>query len=269
MHSWAKWTAKTVLVTTGFAAIGGGFAGVAYAGAGGTNLGTMPVLSDNHVGAQASIPIDICGNAAVVLGIAIAGCQGGAEVAAHHGPVGWPGVSLRGVRPAGSARVGSGGTIQQAGLSASNISAGSGDQVRGAVSVPTNICGNAAVVLGDSNVGCAGGATVGGWAREPRGQRDLPSSIQLAGLGTLPGLANLPTLAGLADLPLLRGLTSGGSLLPATALSAFTSNVDAGGMSGNSFVTLAVGALLAGAAALKLAGRRSRTRKAGNGRASA
>jgi hypothetical protein len=33
-------------------------------------------------------------------------------------------------------------------------------------------------------------------------------------------------------------------------------SVDGGGMSGNSFVALAVGALLAGAAALKLAGRR-------------
>jgi hypothetical protein len=40
-------------------------------------------------------------------------------------------------------------------------------------------------------------------------------------------------------------------------------------MSGDSFATLAIGALLAGAAALKLAGRRSKARKSGAGEVSA
>jgi small secreted domain DUF320 len=307
MNSWAKWTAKTVLVTTGFAAAGGGFAGVAFAGTGGTNTGNTSILSGTQVGAPVTVPVDVCGNAAALLGIATAGCQGGAEVLTHHAPAASHGIQIpvkvavnacgnavgnakAGCRggvalpggvvlpggPGGSGPQG-GGTIKQAGLSAGNISVGSGNmsvgsgnQVKVPVTVPANVCGNAAAVLGDSNAGCAGGATVGGRAHALADRsRRLLSSTQLAGLGTLPGLANLPTLAGFANLPLLQGLTGGGSLLPANALSAFTSNVDAGGMSSNSFVTLAIGALLAGAAALKLAGRRSRSRKVGTGEVSA
>jgi hypothetical protein len=289
MNSWAKWTAKTVLVTTGFAAAGGGFAGVAFAGTGGTNTGNTSILSGTQVGAPVNVPVNVCGNAAALLGIATAGCQGGAEVLAHHpaashgiqipvkvavnacgNAVGNAQASCQGgvVLPGGPAGSGpqAGGTIKHAGLSAGNLSVGSGNQVKVPVTVPANICGNAVAVLGGSNAGCVGGAAVGGRIHAlADGSRSLLSSTQLAGLGTLPGLANLPTLAGLANLPLLQGVTGGGSLLPASALSAFTSNVDGGGMSGNSFVTLAIGALLAGAAALKLAGRRSRSRKASTG----
>ena len=294
MNSWAKWTAKTVLVTTGFAAAGGGFAGVAFAGTGGTNTGNTSILSGTQVSAPVNIPVDACGNAAALLGIATAGCQGGAEVLAHHGRAGTAahgiqipvtvavnacgnavghakagcrgGVVLPG-GPVGSGPQDGGGEIKQAGLSAGNISVGSGSQVSVPVTVPANVCGNAAAVLGDSNAGCEGGATVGSRNRAlADGSRSLLSSAQLAGLGALP---NLPTLAGLANLPLLQGLTGGGPLLPASALSAFTSNVDSGGMSGNSFATLAIGALLAGAVALKLAGGRSRARKASAGEASA
>jgi hypothetical protein len=52
----------------------------------------------------------------------------------------------------------------------------------------------------------------------------------------------------------------GGNPIPGTALSAANS-----GMSSDSFAALAVGALLAGASALKIAGRRARDRKAGIG----
>jgi hypothetical protein len=321
MNSWAKWTAKTVLVTTGFAAAGGGFAGVALAGTGGTNAdSTTAILSGYQVSVPVSAPVDICGNAAALLGIAVAGCQGGAEVLAHHGPVGRParrahglrartlsaddggvgsgntvqipvkvavnacgnavgnaqagcqgGAELPGGDPAGSAADGS---IKHAGLSAGVLSAGdggvgSGNDVEVPVSVPANVCGNAAAVLGDSNAGCEGGATVGGTAHGLAVRKYALSSAQLAGLGALPGLANLPVLAGLTNLPLRPGLPGAGSLLPTSALSALTSNVAAGGMSGDSFATLAIGALLAGAAALKLAGRRSKARKAGAGEVSA
>ena len=299
MKSWAKWTAKTVLVTTGFAAAGGGFAGVAFAGTGGTNPGNISVLGSNQVSAPVSVPINICGNAAALLGIAAAGCQGGAEVIAHHYPAGRPGGDSQVLIPVkvavnacgnavGNARAGcqggvylpggdpaaDGGPIRRAGLSAGALSAGdgsvvSGKQVQIPISVPANICGNAAAVLGNSNAGCEGGATVGGRHDLAAGNEGRLTSDQLAGLGTLPGLANLPTLAALTNVPLLQGLTSTGSLLPANALSALTSNVDAGGMSGNSFATLAIGALLAGAAALKLAGRRSRARTVGAGEVSA
>jgi hypothetical protein len=308
MTSWAQWTAKTVLVTTGFAAAGGGFAGVAFAGtAGVTAVGNLSVLSGYQASIPVSIPVDICGNAAALLGIAVAGCQGGAEVVTHHGPAADYGRPAGGLS-AGNLSVGSGnsveipvkiaanvcgnaigharagcqggayvpadGSIEKAGpaaggLSVGNDSVGSGNSVDAPVSVPADICGNAAAVLGASNVGCAGGAAIGGRHRDGAGDPSrLLSSTQLAGLGALPGVANLPTLAGLSELPLVNGLTSG-SLLPASTLSAFSSDVTSGGMSGNSFATLAIGALLAGAAALKIAGRRSRARKPGTSEVSA
>jgi hypothetical protein len=93
------------------------------------------------------------------------------------------------------------------------------------------------------------------------GDTNVPAASQLAGLGALPGLADLPSLAGLANMPALNGVTGGGIPMPGTALSAANTS----GMSSDSFAALAVGALLAGASALKIAGRRARDRKAGFG----
>lgn len=90
------------------------------------------------------------------------------------------------------------------------------------------------------------------------GDTNVPAATQLAGLGALPGLEDLPSPAGLASTPARNGAQGGGIPMPGTALSAANS-----GMSSDSFVALAVGALLAGASALKIAGRRSRDRKAG------
>lgn len=379
MKSWAKLTAKTVLVTTGFAAAGGGFAGVAYADTGGTNAGNLSILSGNQISVPVSIPVDLCGNAAALLGIATAGCQGGAEVISQHGQNGKPVTSSSGQRvgnvsaasgnsvqipvkiaanacgnavgnaravcqggatvPGGEPGGQTSGTARQSGLSAGNIAIGDGNHVSAPVAAPVNVCGVAAAVLGVATATCEGGASVTGLANglpvssggplagqgaQPAGQSDSSagqsgqsagqgnllagqndqsasqsdnsagqgnqsagqgnqadsqgnqaagqagplSSAQLASLGTLPGLANLPVAAGLGNMPLLQGLNSGSSLLPASSLSALSSNVG-GGMSADSFVTLAVGALLAGAAALKLAGRRSRGRKAKAGEVSA
>jgi hypothetical protein len=338
MHPWAKLTAKTVLVTTGFAAAGGGFAGTAIASTGfagpGTSAGNISVLGGNQVNVPVSIPIDICGNAAALLGIASAGCQGGAEVTGASGITGpathdLSAASLPGGNPSlGNASVGSGSIVKvpvaiaanacgnavgnataqcqggvnvpsggqlvggptaggpgggphQAGLQAGNVSVGSGNNVQIPVTVPANVCGNAVAILGDSSAGCEGGASVGarhregnqegskegkkegnraGW-KEGKNDKASLSATQLAGLGTLPGAANLPTLAGLASMPGLQGPSGSGTLLPASTLSAMQSSVTDGGMSSTSFITLAIGALLAGAAALKLAGRRVSGRK--------
>jgi hypothetical protein len=92
------------------------------------------------------------------------------------------------------------------------------------------------------------------------GDTNVPAATQLAGLGALPGLADLPSSAGLASTPARNGAMGGGNPMPGTALSAANS-----GMSSDSFAALAVGALLAGASALKIAGRRARDRKAGIG----
>jgi hypothetical protein len=304
MKSWAIWTARTVLVTTGFVAAGGGIAGAALASApGGSDTGNVSVLGGNQVYVPVSVPADVCGNAAAILGFAAAGCQGGASVAGGaaadgasdgaqdpqagnisvvHGTVVRVPVVIAadacgnavgnatakchgGVHLPASAGLAPGGMSSGQGLRTGNVSVGSGNDVQIPVSVPVNACGNAVAVLGDSSAGCAGGATVGQRAVVGHHITDSstvkqPSAAQLAGIGALPGVASLPALGGLSGTPLLKGLTGGGALLPASTLSAY--QTQPGGMSDGSYATLAIGALLAGAAALKLAGGRPRPRTA-------
>jgi len=47
---------------------------------GGTNVGNISILSGNTIDIPIAIPINVCGNAIAVLGVAEAGCQGGADV---------------------------------------------------------------------------------------------------------------------------------------------------------------------------------------------
>jgi hypothetical protein len=314
MRPWAHWTARTAVVAVGLAAASGGLSGVALAGTdGGNGSGTVSVLSGNGLLAPLSLPVDICGNAAALLGIANAGCQIGAASI----------VTL----PAAGDSTGSG--------ASGGASVGSGNQVHAPVTVPVDVCGNAVAVLGASAAGCVGGASSsgtnanganaggpggGGGRAAPRGgatawpgfsrdsagplaglrpvsgltslsgvtgdgiqsaqgsgaqafgdtlnapgsgagTTDSPAVSQLVGLGALPGLADLVSSAGLANLPAPGGATGGSMLMPGSALSA----ADASGMSSDSFAALAIGALLAGAAALKIASRRARDRKAGIG----
>jgi len=67
MHSWASWTAKTVLVTTGFAVAGGGLAGAAFAGTG-TNAGNVSVLNGNQVSVPVSVPSTSAATRVALLG---------------------------------------------------------------------------------------------------------------------------------------------------------------------------------------------------------
>jgi hypothetical protein len=117
-------------------------------------------------------------------------------------------------------------------------------------------------VTGDRSASRTAGAdsTTGKTPATRAGDTNVPAATQLAGLGALPGLADLPSPAGLASTPAQNGAPGGGIPMPGTALSAANS-----GMSSDSFAVLAVGALLAGASALKIASRRTRDRKAGIG----
>jgi type IV secretion system protein TrbL len=112
-------------------------------------------------------------------------------------------------------------------------------------------------VAGASGASAPGTDRTSGHAPAIAGDTNVPAATQLAGLGALPGLADLPS-AGPASTPARKGAQGGGIPMPGTALSAASS-----GMSSDSFAALAVGALLAGASALKIAGRRARDRKAG------
>lgn len=48
-----------------------------------TTSGRSGVLSGNQIFAPISIPVNVCGNAVAILGVAVAGCKGGASVDVH------------------------------------------------------------------------------------------------------------------------------------------------------------------------------------------
>ncbi|GGS81521.1 chaplin family protein [Nonomuraea spiralis] len=107
-------------------------------GAGGNHTsGQSGVGAGNQVVAPITAPLNVCGNAAAVLGASTAHCKGGAAVWPHDG-------------------VGGGGnhTSGRSGVL-------SGNQVIAPITAPVNVCGNAVAVLGDAAAGCLGGAHVG------------------------------------------------------------------------------------------------------------
>ena len=168
----------------------------------------------------------------------------------------------------------------------------------------STVCDDASALLGIATAGCSGGGTAASFARPhatsisatsisaPSGSvwsvararsvsKDSSAassaSTALQGAarsGSLPGPAssaprqtfsdtlNAPGLgAGNTDTPAASRASGGSVHMPAGALN----TADASGMSSDSFAVLAIGALLAGAAALKIASRRARDRKAGIG----
>src|SRR3569833_1618551 len=108
--------------------------GHGYAGGGASTSGAHSILGGNQVHAPVTAPVNVCGNAAAVLGAALAGCKGGASV---HG-------------------VGGGGFH---GRTAGYGSIGGGNQLHAPVNAPINACGNA---IGNALAGCKGGAAVYG-----------------------------------------------------------------------------------------------------------
>ncbi len=89
--------------------------------------GTHSVLGGNQVQAPISAPIEICGNAVALLGRGQAGCQGRSEI--HGGSVAGGPTSGRG-------------------------SVGGGNQVTAPITVPIDVCGNAAAVIGRAYGSC-------------------------------------------------------------------------------------------------------------------
>ncbi len=280
MRPWARWTARTALVAVVSAAAGSGLSGIALAGTGGAgNAGVTTLLGGGGLLAPLNIPADVCGDASALLGIAVAGCRGGAVASVEKTRAADGSASQDGAAQAGN---GSGGSV----------SAGRGNRVNDPVNAPVDVCGNAVAEFGSAAASCAGGIstttnglgnssastvysgtatsgpdssalrqTFGDTLNAPglgAGNPDTPAASQLAGLGSLPGLADLPSLAGLTNSSPSRGIAGGSTLMPSSALSA----ADVAGMSSDSFAALAIGALLAGAAALKIASRRARDRKA-------
>ena len=281
MGSWAQWTAKTALLAAGFAAVAGGLSGLsgvtlaAVGSAGseaGPGLGLGPLVA----------PAAACDDAGALLGVVGAACQVGTAVLSPAAP-GQTGPGIANTPPAGSG--------QSPASPCGSTAAVLGDSTAGCVSGALADVTQPRSASGTGSGGTAAGAiqravapvtsVLGVTSPAPRGltgervrsifdsqpsasgagDTNVPAASQLAGLGALPGLADLPSLAGLANMPALNGVSGGGIPMPGTALSAASTS----GMSSDSFAALAVGALLAGASALKIAGRRARDRKAGFG----
>ncbi|MFL6055239.1 MAG: chaplin family protein [Actinoallomurus sp.] len=98
---------------------------------GGRTNGRHSVLGGNQVTAPITAPINVCGNAAAILGDAAAGCAG--VIPPVHG----------GSAPGGRTN--------------GRHSVGGGNQVTAPITAPVNVCGNAAALIGHAVAGCVGG----------------------------------------------------------------------------------------------------------------
>lgn len=134
--------------TSGFAGIGGG----------------------NQVHAPVNAPVDVCGNAAAVLGRTLAACQGTTSVPGYGG---YYGLHSR---------------------TSGRYSIGGGNQVYAPINAPIDICGNAVAVVGHAIAACQGGARghVPGYAPNPGYSADdcPPGTYPMSGRHD--GLPQLP-----------------------------------------------------------------------------
>ncbi|WP_027341962.1 chaplin family protein [Hamadaea tsunoensis] len=98
------------------------------------NLG---ILNGTQALLPIQAPIDICGNAVAVAGVADAVCHGGAAA---------------GLSPEW-------GFAHYSATTGPNIGIGNGTQILAPIQAPIDVCGNAVGVLGQALAGCAGGST--------------------------------------------------------------------------------------------------------------
>ncbi len=293
MRTWASWTAKAALLAVGVAAAGGGLSGAALAVGGGGRAGSGAGLGSSA--GRLITPTGVCRDARALRGVVGVACQLAASAslpAAGAAETGWPGTENPSSvsTPAGSSRsslpVGACGSAAAVlGDSTAGCPSGAlagattrrpaadraGSVVQQVVAPVMSVVGatpprrpmsGLAPLFAAAGRRPAAASTNTASADPPGGVGDtnLPAAL-LAGLGALPSLADLPSLAGLANMPAPNDDMGGGIPMPGTALSAANTS----GMSSDSFAALAVGSMLAGASALKIAGRRARDRRAGIG----
>ncbi|TMR01748.1 DUF320 domain-containing protein [Actinomadura soli] len=132
-------------------------------GGGMETSGNFSIGGGNQVKAPISVPVDLCGNAIAIIGLAKAQCKGGASVKSGHRHGGWESSGHRtatGLRDGGDiwdrARGKGGGGMKTSG----NFSILGGNQVYAPISIPVNVCGNSVAVLGLARAQCKGGASV-------------------------------------------------------------------------------------------------------------
>ncbi|MGH8876992.1 MAG: chaplin family protein [Stackebrandtia sp.] len=105
------------------------------------SAGNHGIANGNQVVLPIQAPIDVCGNAVAVAGVAGAGCTGGS-----------------------SANLEAGKPVLGDMVTAGNNGIGNGNQVQAPIQAPINVCGNAVAVAGAAGAGCKGGsdANMGG-----------------------------------------------------------------------------------------------------------
>ncbi|CND63311.1 Small secreted domain (DUF320) [Mycobacterium tuberculosis] len=177
MRKWAKSTSRAALVAAGALAMGAAFGSGAAASAGTgyggghdgkvelQSAGNFGIGNGNQVYAPISIPIDVCGNAVAIAGLAQAQCKGGAEVSSHRSHDGYaagPGYRTAGARDGGDGWDGGGwGHGKSVDMKSSgNFGIGNGNQVYAPISIPVDVCGNSVAAFGLARAQCKGGASV-------------------------------------------------------------------------------------------------------------
>jgi ChpA-C len=128
MNTWARKSFKVGVLSAGVLL----FAGTAANAADWNTAGNSGILSGNQVNADVQAPIDVCGNAVGVAGLAGAGCVGGS----------WANLGD------------TTGTFNSFG----NTGILSGNQVNAVVQAPIDVCGNAVGVIGAAFAQCVGGS---------------------------------------------------------------------------------------------------------------
>jgi hypothetical protein len=162
-----------------------------HTGGGHHTSGAHSILGGNQVHAPVNAPIDVCGNAAAVLGRAVASCAGSLP-----GAGGYQGGGLHG-RTSG------------------RHSIGGGNQVHAPVNAPVDVCGNAAAVVGHALGSC--GADKGGY--NGGDDCDTPSSAPMsAPMSGLPQLPVDPASLRTGAMPVAMGATPALPKLPTDLL---------------------------------------------------
>lgn len=285
MRTWAHWTAKTVMLTATFAAAGAGLPGAAFAaasGAGGSGCGNAAaVLGDSAAGCEALAAVQPAGGSPTRPAGAVAGQP-------HTVPMRRLGAAPPTTAPLTTVPPMAGSLIP--GLATLPVvSALQGQHAQASKAKAASKASKAkAASLGKAGSGrrpalpagvhlpwaAAGratgrlplGRTRDGVTRLPRTDGRTPARQAAprgsAVLGALPAVAGTPDLTDHAVPPAGSATTADSTavrnVMPASTLAADS----APGMGSASFYCLAIGALMAGAVALKMAGRRIRGRKA-------
>jgi len=164
--TWARRTMQTGAIAAGLLLFAGGTASAA--GGDMVSAGNNGILNGNQLQVPIQVPINVCGNAIAVAGVAGAGCHGGADANLESGGLGDM-------------------------VSAGNHGIGNGNQVQAPIQIPINVCGNAIAVLGVAGAGCHGGADANigshhGYESTKVTEANLPGTDTVTQLaGQLPG----------------------------------------------------------------------------------